>query len=100
MAKSHSHMTRTLLGLILTSDLTEPELRGLARELRNGSIALELAEFLDALYSRIQRQASFNSISRSNLLEIEKALAAVRRPHLSKDELIAIIRQIDPKSAE
>jgi len=100
MNRSSQQLTRSLLGTILSSGLTDSELRGLARELRSGSLAFELADFLDTLLEQTARYAPPGSSHRPDPSDVGRAELAIKRRRLSKAILRELFELYAPASAQ
>lgn len=105
MAKSNQQLMRPLLGAILSSGLTDPELRELARELRSGNLAFDLADLLDTFFVRTPRHEPLGSSPKTVLSEfrreetaIRRAEAAIKRRRLSKAALHDLLESYAPPS--
>lgn len=98
MTKPNQQLIRPLLGAILSSGLTDPDLRDLARELRSGNLAFELADLLDTFFARTPRHEPLGSSRKSALSELGRAEAAIKRRRLSKAALHDLLESYAPPS--
>lgn len=100
MAKANQNLMRSLLGLILTSDLTDLELRGLVRDLRSREFTFELADFIETLLFTTSRNESISKPEKSFQPDLERAMSAVRQRRLTKTALLNLIHLYLPPSAQ
>ena len=98
MTRSNQQLMRSVLGAILSSGLTDQELRVLVREFRSGRLPIELADFLDALLGRTSVQRPFTSSRRLTVSNVRQAEVAAVRRHISKSALRDLILTFTPAS--
>ncbi|MDK2748121.1 MAG: hypothetical protein KYX67_12445 [Brevundimonas sp.] len=101
--KTNPTTLRSLLGSLLTSNLSDGDLRQIIRDLRYGTLADDLAfALLNVLgETKLPGSAAENS-SRRNDSSVLRAEAAVKRRRLSKATLLDMMREsggLDPSAS-